>query len=180
MVTPTFDSITLLRPPPMLTQHLRNSAATPDTAFATPNPALRLVVHFRYELLLAVGGLLTTMSLQLFGFIDESSRYFPGVLLPLIVHAVCFALVIAHEAMEIIGGLSYDVAATASGRRHLDQQIGGALGVAVIAAVFAISSEMEDEVTSQATAFIAASVISLVSALVALGITRGDRSRSTR
>lgn len=148
------------------------------TVFAITHFVPRLVGYFGPRLLLVVGSLVVAASLLLFALVDENSRYFPDLLLPLIAHAVGIALVFAPGTMAIMQGVPDEHAGTASGLLQMDQQIGGALGIAVIAAVFAISSETSDGVTGQAIAFIAAAVIASISALVALVTTRGEFSPS--
>jgi len=151
------------------------------TVFAVNHFVPRLVRHLGHRLLLIIGSALVAMSLLLFALINETSSYILGVLLPLLVHALGISLVFAPGTMIIMRGVPNEHAGSASGLLQMDQQIGGALGIAVIAAISAMSSKTSDAVTGQATAFIAAAVIALVAAAVAFGTDRVSQSgRSTK
>lgn len=152
------------------------------TVFAVTHFVPRLVGRFGPRVLLIAGSVLVAISLLLLALIDESSRYFPGVLMPLLVHALGIALVFAPGTVAIMQGVADAHAGTASGLLQMDQQIGGALGIAVIAAVYARGAEPGHFTPGLSASFLAAAAISLVAAMLALGALKHMRgeSRSTQ
>lgn len=118
--------------------------------------------------LLVVGSLLVAVSLFLFAGLDSSSDYFPHVLVPILIHAAGIALVFAPGTMTIMQGVPIEQAGTASGLLQMDQQIGGAVGIALIAAVYTMGAKPDEFIPGMPLAFYAAGFIALLSALVAL------------
>lgn len=149
------------------------------TVFAITHFVPRLVERLGPRLMLIVGSSLVAISLALFALIDDHSTYFPNVLLPLLLHAVGIALVFAPGTMAIMHGVPNEHAGTASGLLQMDQQIGGALGIAIIAAVSALSTHSGDATSGLKFAFIAAALIAALSAAVALGTVRDIRTGSS-
>ena len=123
-------------------------------------------------MLLVVGSLLVAVSLCLFATLDQTSHYFPGVLVPLLVHAVGIALVFVPGTMAIMQGVPNKQTGTASGLLQMDQQIGGALGIAIIAAVYTMGAEPGRFVPGLPVAFYAAASIAVISAWIAMSLDR--------
>lgn len=69
-------------------------------------------------------------------------------------------------------GVPAEHAGAASGLLQMDQQVGGALGLAIIAAVYAGSSVPGQFTVGLGTAFAVAAVISLLATLVAIRTVR--------
>lgn len=124
------------------------------------------------RMLLVVGSLLVAVSLCLFATLDQTSHYFPGVLVPLLVHAVGIALVFVPGTMAIMQGVPNKQTGTASGLLQMDQQIGGALGIAIIAAVYTMGAEPGRFVPGLPVAFYAAASIAVISAWIAMSLDR--------
>lgn len=138
------------------------------TVFAISHFVPRLIVRFGARVLLATGSLLVAFSLAGFALLGEHDGYFAAVLLPLLVHAVGIALVFAPGTVAIMAGVPDEHAGAASGLLQMDQQIGGALGIAVITSIYAINAEPEHYASGLPEAFGVAAVIALIAALVAV------------
>lgn len=139
------------------------------TVFVITHFVPSLVTRFGMRCLLVTGSLVVALSLALFATLDDSSRYAPGVLLPLLVHAVGIALVFAPGTMAIMHGVPEQDAGSASGLLQMDQQIGGALGIAIVAAIYAIGAQPGQFVPGMPQAFLGAAGIAVLAAFVALG-----------
>jgi hypothetical protein len=118
---------------------------------------------------------LSTRCLVGFALLDGNSSYFPGVLVPILIHAVGIALVFAPGSVAIMEGVPDEQAGTASGLLQMDQQVGGALGIAIIAAVYAGGAVEGQFTAGRGTAFAVASALSLLAAIVALRMVRSVR-----
>jgi len=138
------------------------------TVFAITHFVPRLIQQFGPRALLTAGCVLVAISLVLFAFLDESSRYLPSVVLPVLVHAAGVALVFAPGTVAIMHGVPDEHAGSASGLLQMDQQLGGALGIAIIASVYSIGAQPERFVPGLSVAFMVAAAIAMAAALVAL------------
>jgi EmrB/QacA subfamily drug resistance transporter len=147
--------------------------------FAISQFVPQLISRFGPNDLLAAGSLFVSLSLWLFAFIDDTSDYIPGVLIPLLVHAIGIALVFAPGTVAIMHGIPDHQAGSASGLLQMDQQIGGALGIAIIASVYSTSAQPGHFVSGLSTAFLAAATIALISALIAVFILGHERGTSS-
>lgn len=125
-----------------------------------------LINRFGPRALLTTGSLLVAVSLIGFAVLGRTSGYFPGVVAPLLVHAVGIALVFAPGTVAIMHGVPDEHAGAASGLLQMDQQIGGALGIAVITSIYAFTAVPERFASGLPTAFGVAAVIAAVAALV--------------
>lgn len=136
------------------------------TVFVISHFVPRLIGRFGARGLLATGSMLVAASLLGFALLDAHSSYFPTVLIPLLIHAVGIALVFAPGTVAIMRGVPAEQAGAASGLLQMDQQIGGALGIAVITAVYSIAVVPGHYVSGLSAAFVCGAVIALVAALV--------------
>jgi len=143
------------------------------TVFAISHFVPRLIVRFGARVLLATGSLLVAFSLAGFALLGEHDAYFAAVLLPLLVHAVGIALVFAPGTVAIMDGVPDEHAGAASGLLQMDQQIGGALGIAAITSIYAVNADPGRYASGLPTAFLGGAIISLVAALIALTIRAG-------
>jgi len=140
------------------------------TVFCVTHVVPRLIVRFGARALLIGGSLLVAASLVMFALLDGSSGYLAGVFVPLVIHAVGLSLVLVPGTVVIMQGVPEDQSGTASGLLQMDQQIGGALGIAVIATVYAVHAVAGDMVPGLKSAFLASAAIAAASALVASGV----------
>lgn len=127
----------------------------------------RLLGRFGARALLTAGSVLVAVSLGGFALLGGHDGYLPAVLAPLLVHAVGIALVFAPGTVAIMEGVPAAHAGAASGLLQMDQQIGGALGIAVIASIRALGTVPGHPMSGLPMAFAGAAALSLVAALVA-------------
>ncbi|TCQ97165.1 MFS transporter [Neorhizobium sp. JUb45] len=142
------------------------------TVFTVSPSMPRLIVRFGPRPLLALGGVLVALSFVGFAVLGGNSAYFPAVFVPLVMHAIGVALVFTPGTVAIMEGVPAEHAGAASGLLQMDQQVGGALGLAIIAAVYAGSSVPGQFTVGLGTAFAVAAVISLLATLVAIRTVR--------
>jgi EmrB/QacA subfamily drug resistance transporter len=137
------------------------------TVFVMSHFAPRLIAAFGPRVLLVTGSVLVSLSLVGFALLDENSSYFPAVLIPLLIHAAGIALVFAPGTVTIMDGVPDENAGAASGLLQMDQQIGGAVGVAIIAAIYATAADAAHFETGLPLAFAAAAILTLFAAVLA-------------
>lgn len=137
------------------------------TVFAISHFVPRLLVRFGARRLLVAGSVLVAASLVGFSLLDAGSGYFSAVLVPLLVHAAGIALVFAPGTVAIMHGVPNDHAGAASGLLQMTQQIGGALGIAVMTAIYTLASTPGNDVSGLPAAFAGGAVIAAVTACIA-------------
>jgi len=137
------------------------------TVFAISHFVPRLIGRFGARILLASGSLLVAASMLGFALLGDRVGYFPAVLTPLLIHAVGIALVFAPGTVAIMHGVPAEHAGAASGLLQMDQQIGGALGIAVIASVYSLAAVPGQYVSGLPAAFGVGGLIALVAAAIA-------------
>ena len=143
------------------------------TVFAISHVVPRLIVRFGARVLLVTGSVLVAASLAGFALLGSDASYFPAVLLPLLIHAVGIALVFAPGTVAIMHGVPDEHAGAASGLLQMDQQIGGALGIAVITSIHMLTGVPGQYAAGLPAAFGAGAAIALVAAGIAWGAVRG-------
>ncbi len=138
------------------------------TMFAVSSTMPRFIAKFGVRALLGTRGVFVAASCMGFAMLDGHSAYFPDVLVPLVVHAIGVAFVFTPGTVAILEGVPDEHAGAASGLPQMDQQAGGALGLAIVAAVYA-SNAVPNEITSGLdAAFAAAAAISILSSVIAM------------
>jgi MFS family permease len=138
------------------------------TVYAISKFAPRLIARFGARPLLVAGSGIVAASLAGFALLGDDSHYFPRrVLVPLLVHAVGIALIFAPGTVAILHGVPEEHAGTASGLLQMDQQIGGALGIAAITSIYAFAAIPGRFASGLPTAFAGGVGLALVAALIA-------------
>ena len=137
------------------------------TVFAISHFVPRLITRFGARMLLASGSVLVAPSLAGFALLGSHASYFPAVLPPLLIHAVGIALVFAPGTVAIMHGVPDANAGAASGLLQMDQQIGGALGIAVITSIYSLNSVPEQYAAGLPAAFGVGAGIALAAAVMA-------------
>jgi MFS family permease len=137
------------------------------TVYAISHFAPRLIVKFGARALMVAGSAIVAVSLVEFALLDTDSSYFPAVLIPLLIHAVGIALIFAPGTVAIMEGVPEEHAGTASGLLQMDQQIGGALGIAVMTAIYAFASVPGAFAAGLPEAFIGGAILAVLAAIVA-------------
>lgn len=138
------------------------------TMFVVSPTMPRFIAWLGTRALLGAGGVLVAASCVGFAMLDGSSTYFPDVFIPLVLHAIGVALVFTPGTVAILEGVPDEHAGAASGLLQMDQQVGGALGLAVVAAVYAANAMPNDFSSGLGAGFTAAAAISLLSAVIAV------------
>ncbi len=156
-----------------LTPMMAGLAYVPLTAtvFVITHFVPRLLTRFGARALLITGSVLVATSLFAFARLGEGSHYLPDVLVPLLIHAAGIALVFAPGTVAIMRGVPDAQAGAASGLLQMDQQIGGALGIAMIASVYAAGVQPGQFVPGLAAAFVVAGFIAIACAVGSKRIT---------
>jgi len=126
----------------------------------------RLIDRFGARTLLTTGSLLVAASLIGFAVLGRTGGYFPGVVVPLLVHALGIALVFAPGTVAIMHGVPDEHAGAASGLLQMDQQIGGALGIAVITSIYAFTAAPDRFASGLPAAFGVGAAVAAVASLV--------------
>jgi EmrB/QacA subfamily drug resistance transporter len=129
--------------------------------------APRLIARFGSRVLLVAGSLIVALSMAGFALLASDSRYFPGVLIPLLVHAVGVAFIFAPGTVAIMHGVPEEHAGTVSGLLQMDQQIGGALGIAVITSIYAAVARPDYFASGLPVAFIGGAIIATLGGVIA-------------
>lgn len=137
------------------------------TVYAISHFAPRLIVRFGARVLMVAGSAIVAISLVGFALLNSGSSYYPAVLAPLLIHAVGIALIFAPGTVAIMEGVPEEHAGTASGLLQMDQQIGGALGIAVMTAIYAFASVPGEFASGLPEAFAGGAILALLAAIVA-------------
>jgi MFS family permease len=137
------------------------------TVFVVTHFMPRLIPRFGEIKLLRVGCVLVAASFIGLAWLDSHGSYAASVLGPMVLHSIGLALVLTPATVLAMKDVPADQAGAASGLVQMDQQIGGALGVAVLTAAYAAASVPGDFAAGLPVAFGLAAVI----AMLALGVT---------
>jgi len=129
--------------------------------------APRLILRFGARRLLVAGSVIVAISMLGFALLGADSRYFPAVLVPLLIHAIGIAFIFAPGTVAIMQGVPEEHAGTASGLLQMDQQIGGAVGIAVITSIYALAAVPHKFASGLPTAFVGGALLALAAATCA-------------
>ncbi len=137
------------------------------TVFAFTHFMPALITRFSAERLQVTGCVMVALSFLSFAFIGEHSTYFGGILGPMLVHSVGIALVFTPGTVLTMHDVPAEHSGSVSGLLQMDQQIGGALGIAIITAVLSAASQPGNIISGLPLAFGAAALLALFAAVVA-------------
>lgn len=101
----------------------------------TAGAASQLVTRFGFKPTLVSGLVLTAVGLVWFSRVSPDGSYVADVLFPSLVAAVGLGLAFVSMTVAAVSGLEPDEAGLASGMINTSQQIGGALGLAILATI---------------------------------------------
>jgi EmrB/QacA subfamily drug resistance transporter len=135
--------------------------------FAISELAPRLIEKFGARALLVAGSGIVAISMMGFALLGDDSHYYPDVLVPLLLHAVGIAFIFAPGTVAILHGVPEEHAGTASGLLQMDQQIGGALGIAAIMSIYSFAAVPGRFASGLQAAFAGGMILALVAALIA-------------
>lgn len=138
------------------------------TVFVVTHFMPRLIGRFGAPRLQLSGCLLVSGSFAGFALIGADSLYIGAILLPMLIHSLGIALVFTPGTVLAMQGVPARQSGSASGLLQMDQQIGGALGIAAVTSVFAMAAVPENFTSGLPMAFSAAAVLSLAAACLSL------------
>ncbi|MCA4135692.1 MFS transporter [Arthrobacter sp. M4] len=143
--------------------------------FAMARIAPKLVARFGQAPLLITGALGLTASYVWLSNIDNSSDYATAVLGPLLINGISAGLTFMPAASLVMGGVDPQHAGSASGLLQTVQQLGGAIGLAVIVSVYAVGAIPGQFVPGARAAFLTTAAFTLLAAILASLLLRSPR-----
>lgn len=143
------------------------------TVFAVTHFMPTLLERFGAGRLQLGGCLLVACSFIGFAMIDSDGSYAGSVLGPMLVHSLGIALVFTPGTVLTMEDVAAEQSGAASGLLQMDQQIGGALGIAVVTSVFAFTSIPGDFVSGLPMAFGVAALLSAMAAMLTTVVVLG-------
>jgi EmrB/QacA subfamily drug resistance transporter len=172
-----------------LVQYLQNSlgfsplkaglAFLPMTGllFGAARLAPRLVPRFGARRLMLTGLPLIVAGMAWLTRLSASSGYVGGALGPMLLFGLGAGMVFLPLTLTILSGVRREDSGAASGMLQTMQQVGGALGMAVLVSVFGTVSRRDGAVHGAAVAFEVATVFVAVSLAVAITVIRPSAPR---
>jgi EmrB/QacA subfamily drug resistance transporter len=139
--------------------------------------APKLIRRFGFKPLLIAGTSMTTLGVALFSFLTPESSYVLHLLPGFIIMAIGFGLSFVSITVAATSGVPHHEAGLASGLLNTAQQIGGALGLAVLAVVAhaaTTAAQASGQSLAQATmygyqqVFIVAASLMLISVIISI------------
>ena len=147
----------------------------------------RAVGRFGPRAVMIYGGLAVAAGLILMSRLDETASYFPLVLVAMLVMASGAVASFVSLSLAVMGHISPADSGPASGLMQTNQQIGGAIGLAVLVTVFGTvrsnaladgSGPIEAMVSGMQRGFLVAATIALlVTVIAAVGYRHAPRRR---
>ncbi|MEP9382311.1 MFS transporter [Nocardioides sp. KR10-350] len=136
--------------------------------FAMSRLTPRLLSRFGAPPLMVVGSVGAILSFVWLSELGSTSSYAAAILGPMLLNGLSAGLVFMPSTALVLGGVEPEHAGAASGLLQTMQQLGGAVGLAVIASVYAANAVPDRFMPGVHQAFLAAAVLAglaLVSAL---------------
>ncbi len=147
--------------------------------------APRLINRFGFKPLLVVGTALATVGVFMMSLLTVESTYINNLLPAFIVLSVGFGVCVVAITIAATSGVPSNEAGLASGLINTSQQIGGALGLAILAVVAgsgtaaALSSGMDQThaiVQGYKNAFLCATILMIIALLVGIFVVHTPRT----
>lgn len=138
----------------------------------------KLIEKFGSKKLLAMGSILVGISLYLFSMLNTNSTYALGIFFPLVIHALGVALVLTPATVVIMDGVPEDQSGSVSGLLQMDQQIGAAVGIAVITSIYSIRSTPDNFILGLSESFITSGSISILAAVITWKLVTNKKHKS--
>lgn len=146
--------------------------------FTVSRLAPRLVARFGTAPLMLAGSLSVTTSYLLLSRLDADATFLGSVLLPMALNGIGAGLMFMPLTSTVLMGVEPEHAGAASGLLQTMQQLGGAIGVAVIVSVYAAGAVPGEVVPGLEAAFLTAALLGGVGAAIAAGLVWSGRSRT--
>lgn len=145
--------------------------------FGVSRVAARLVSRVGPAALVIVGATGLVGSFLWLANISETSTYALDLLGPLVINGASAALVFMPVSVIVLGGVDRTLAGTVSGLLQTAQQLGGAVGLAVIVSVYASGSIPGRFVPGTETAFHTSALFVGIALIIGLIVLRPQRAR---
>jgi EmrB/QacA subfamily drug resistance transporter len=130
--------------------------------FAMSRVTPRLVGRFGASPLLMVGTLGLTVCFVWLSSLGESSSYLGAVLGPMVLNGVSAGLTFMPAASLVVGGVAPEHAGSASGLLQTTQQLGGAIGLAIVVSVYAVGNVPGEFLPGAGSAFLTTAAFTLL------------------
>jgi EmrB/QacA subfamily drug resistance transporter len=140
--------------------------------FTVARLAPRLVARFGVRRLMLTGLPLIVAGMGWLTRLSDTSGYVSGALGPMILFGAGAGLVFLPLTATILSGVRREDSGAASGTLQTMQQVGGALGMAVLVSVFGTASHHGGAVHGTDTAFATATVFAVVALIVCAAFVR--------
>jgi EmrB/QacA subfamily drug resistance transporter len=152
----------------------------------TAGASAGLVTRFGFKPVLVSGLIITAIGLVWFGQVSPDGSYVADVLFPSLLAAIGLGLAFVSMTVAAVSGVEPHEAGLASGLINTSQQIGGALGLAILATV---ANSRIDSLSASGTpqnvaltegfqsAFMVGAGIAIVGAILAMVLVSGKASR---
>lgn len=127
-----------------------------------------LLARFGALRLIPVGTILLTTSFLLLSRVSESSTYAGGVFASMLLSGIGGALVFMPVTATVLSGVEPEHAGAASGLLQTTQQLGAAVGVAVVASVYAVGAVPQSFVPGARAAYLTAAAFAATAFVVAV------------
>ena len=108
--------------------------------FATSRLAPRLVARFGPKPLMIAGLLPVVAGMAWLGQLTTGTSYFPGVLIPMLMLGTGMGIVFVPLTMASLAGVPPKESGAAASMVNVMQQVGGALGLAILVTIFGTAS----------------------------------------
>ena len=136
--------------------------------FAMSRVTPRILAAIGPVAMLVIGTTGMTASFLWLSLLDSSSTYAAGIFGAMLLNGVTAALCFLGVQVTVLGGVEPEHAGAASGLLQTAQQLGGAVGLAVIASVYAANAVAGQFLPGLDQAFIASAALSGTALLAAL------------
>lgn len=147
--------------------------------FAVSRISAPLVGRYGPQRLIIVGTLGMATSFVWLSQISTTSDYVTSILGPMLLSGASAGLAFMPTTVAILGGVEPEHAGAASGLLQTMQQLGGAVGLAIIVSVYASGSVPGQVVPGAQAAFLTSMAFALVACLIATVVMRSPRRTET-
>ncbi|WP_418064005.1 MFS transporter [Pimelobacter simplex] len=150
----------------------------PLSVFTMSRITPRLVARFRQPPIIVAGTAGVLAAFLFLGRIDASTSYWTGVFPALLVLGISMGGSFMPITSLALQGVEPEHAGSASGLLQTMQQLGGAVGLAVVASVFASHAQPGDFLAGAHAGFAAAAIIAALALASAASLVAGPRRTS--
>jgi EmrB/QacA subfamily drug resistance transporter len=127
-----------------------------------------LLGRFGAARLIPVGAALLLTGFVLLSRVSETSTYAANVLPSMILSGIGGALVFMPVTATVLSGVEHEHAGSASGLLQTVQQLGAAVGVAIVASVYAVGAQPTSFVPGARAAYLTSATFAAIALVVAL------------